>query len=106
MKASFEGNTVGEELDMNFFFLNEDVKDVEKNLDRQLSISKSIADKLKIKYDDIMNPEQKWSISPVNSPGGGAFTDNNSLQTNQEPQINQEPKIEEVIQRKFHQKLK
>ena len=82
---------------MNFFFLNEDVKDVEKNLDRQLSISKSIADKLKIKYDDIINPGIKGSPSPVASPGVGPFLDNNSLQ---------EPKIEEVIQRTFHQKLK
>lgn len=102
MKASFEGNTVGEELDMNFFFLNEDVKDVEKNLDRQLSISKSIADKLKIKYDDIMSPGPglKGSTSPVANSGAGPLTDNNSLQ------INQEPKIEEVIQKTFHQKLK
>ena len=90
---------MGEELDMNFFFLNEDVKDVEKNLDRQLSIAKSIADKLKIKYEDIMSPAPAES-SYIGSPVVGAPNNDNSLQ------VNQEPKIEEVIQRTFHKKNK
>lgn len=41
-------------MDMNFFFLNEDLKDLEKNLDRQLAVSKAVADHMKIKYNDIL----------------------------------------------------
>jgi len=83
---------LGEELDMNFFFLNEDMKDVERNLDRQLSIAKSVADKLKIKYDDILQPKSTNTSSvEQKSPGLGS--------------VNQEPSVEEVIQKTFHHKI-
>lgn len=65
MKGSFEGNTIGEEMDMNFFFLVEDVKELENNLDRQLSVSKSMAEKLKIKIDDIFEEKSGEKNSPI-----------------------------------------
>lgn len=84
---------MGEELDMNFFFLNEDLKDVEKNIDRQLSLARSVADKLKIKYDDIMGTSPK-NIKDTQTK----IPDSASLQ------INQEPSVEDVFHRSLHMK--
>ncbi len=77
---------------MNFFFLNEDLKDVEINLDRQLSLSKAMADHLKIKYDDILhtaNRNKSMSIDTILS---------DDMKIDQEPDLEESrSKIKRII---------
>lgn len=103
MKASFEGNTISEELDMNFFFLNEDIKDIENNLDKQLSMAISMADRLKIKYHDIIenNEESKINIKEQKINDFFNKKDESGEKLNVEYEVDSEDNLKIALEKKI-----
>ena len=87
IKTGFE-SIFSEDLDMNFFFLIEDLKVVENNIDRQISLAKGVADKLKIKYDDIFTTENDENLSKVAHPANDSMS-----------KIGQEPDLKESLEK-------